>query len=90
MSYVLEFHGGIQDGLVLAAPQFVPQVPLPADVVISNLKDYAAWAPKDGDELAVYVFQGPQRVYGNSGYYAHHLYLDRQVTLHEIGQPTHE
>ncbi|UAJ15474.1 hypothetical protein SEA_WIDOW_44 [Gordonia phage Widow] len=86
MTFILEFHGGIQDGLVLSAPEFVPQVPLPADVVISNLKDYAAWEPKDGDALAVYVFQGPPRPYRESGYFAHHLYLDRQVTLHEIGQ----
>ena len=82
---ILEFHGGPHDGLVLATPQFVPVVPLPVDRVISNLQDYAAWTPKDGDQLHVYEFRDGPRPWRDSGIPAFHLHLDRTVTLHEIG-----
>lgn len=80
-TFIHVFHGGPHDGLVLAAPVLQPIVPLPTDRVISNLREYGEWQPAEGDQLYVYELKGPPRLYGESGHYAHHLHMDRTVTV---------
>lgn len=85
LGVILVFHGGIQDGLVISSPEAMPEIPLPSDIVINNLKDYAKWTPYDGEILNVYVRRSGPVPYRSTTYPAFHMFLDRQLTLHETG-----
>lgn len=82
--FLHQFHGGIQDGLVLPHQNLIPRVILPRDVVISNVEDYNAWDPKAGDPVNMYVMAGESTLPENSRYYHHHLYLEGPLILEEL------
>ena len=82
MTYVMELHGGINDGLRLPNTALHPVFIAPASRVIKDIPDYVAWDPAVGETVDVYALKGPPRPStGITPVLVHHLYLDHQMML---------
>lgn len=85
MTYVMELHGGINDGLRLPNKSLHPMIVAPSTWAVPTVEAYVEWEPQTGEVVDLYVIRGaPTTNTEGLPYPVHHMHFHHQETVPEM------